>query len=130
MASLIVFQAPECFRGSLVELYRDHIERILPPPWDVARVHRWMAQYSSENSAVFPVRAVRGALRRQQYSTIDGTMIAPADNSPAWVIHALLLEGRLTSYIEFRELMLSIPTHMFDIRKVTRKTANHYGWYV
>ena len=92
--------------------------------------HQWMLEYCGDCGAVFPVRAVRNAERRKIYSTVDGTSIAPADNSPAWVVHAVRMERRLRSYQDFRQLMLDMPTHMFDIRKCVRESANEYGWYV
>ena len=79
---------------------------------------------------MFPVRSVRNALRRKLYSTQDGTLIAPADNSPAWVIHAMLVQHRLSSYCDFTAMMTSMPAHMFDISKVSIQTANHFGWYI
>jgi hypothetical protein len=100
----------------------------------VAQFHEWMRQYCSELAPVFPVRAVPGTLRQQVYSTVDGTQIAPADNSPAWVVHALLVERRLSSYQDFRDVMSVMPTHMFDVPKFVRKyavqTPNDFGWYV
>src|SRR5690349_19638258 len=60
-----------------------------------------MATYCAANSPRLPVRNVRGATRRTEYQTDEGTRIVPADNSPAWAVHALLLTGRPASYEEF-----------------------------
>lgn len=111
-------------------LYRDWIAQMLPPIDSVQQIDAWMDRYCEEDSPVFTVRAVRGASRRQRYSTCDGTIIAPADNSPAWVLHALLVENRITSDVQFRELMCQMPAHMFDIKRLVQLTANDYGWYV
>jgi hypothetical protein len=122
--------APTTFHGSVAELYSQCIEPLLPRPEQVGQFHAWMAQYCVEDGSVFPIRAVRGTARRRVYSTLDGTAFAPADNSPAWVVHALLVSERVASYAEFRKLMLRMPVHMFDIRRIVRQTANDYGWYV
>jgi hypothetical protein len=122
--------APKHFRGSWLELFRDHIEPNLPPIEAVARFHEWLIAYCHDPAAVFSVRYVRGAERRQVYSTDDGTVIAPSDNSPAWVVHALLMEQRLSCYRDFRDLMLEMPAHMFDVPKLKNQTANANGWYV
>ena len=125
-----VISAPNTFEGTWDRLYREHIENILPPAELVSRFHGWMEQYGSDQDAVFPVRQVKGAERRLIYSTADGTRIAPADNSPATVIHALLLAGRLASYEEFQHHVLRLPTHVFDMRRTVKETANDKGWYV
>ncbi|MGH9415631.1 MAG: hypothetical protein ACRD01_03305 [Terriglobales bacterium] len=78
---------------------------------------------------MFPVRWVRGAKRRREYATCDGTRIAPADNSPAWAVHTALMQRRLSSYAQFRKFMLEIPTHMFDVKRIVGPTANDDGYY-
>src|SRR5437762_8406441 len=93
---------PFQFQGSWLQLYRQYIEPNLPPVPLVGRCHSWMKRYSQEETAVFPVRYVRGTERRKIYLTSDGTQIAPSDNSPARVLHALLLSGRITSYEDFK----------------------------
>jgi hypothetical protein len=123
-------RAPEAFSGSLRDLYREHMEKVLPKPTDVARVHSWMDEYCEEGEVIFPVRAVRGTERRRTYTTTDGTRIARADNSPAWVMHCELMRGGLRSSTEFQELMRNMPVHMFDLKRRTDKTANQCGWYV
>lgn len=125
-----MLQAPNAFHGTWRDLYQRHIEGVLPPVDDVCRVHEWMAQYCDEPGAIFPVRAVTGAERQKLYTTIDGTQIAPADNSPAWVTHALLMQKRLSSYRDFRHAIFTMPTHMFEISRYVRQTANQCGWYV
>lgn len=127
-----MFSAPVQFRGSWLELYRNHIQANLPSVDAVGKFHSWMIQYSEDSNSVFPVRSVSGTERRKVYVTSDGTSIAPADNSPAWVVHALLMAQRLSSYGDFRETMMTMPTHMFDIPRSVgpAPTANHYGWYV
>jgi hypothetical protein len=122
--------APSNFDGSWLDLYRKHIEPNLPQPELVQQFHEWLVEYCRSAGQVFPVRAVRGAERRKTYPTSDGTIIAPTDNSPAWVVHALLMEKRLSRYQDFKKLICNMPTHMFDIPKVTRRTANALGWYV
>src|SRR5262245_23325706 len=126
--------APSAFYGSWMELYENHIEPVLPDVSIVTQFHEWMRQYCSEVAPVFPVRAVPGTQRQRVYSTVDGTQLAPADNSPAWVVYALLVEQRLSSYQGFRDLISVMPTHMFDVRKFVRKyavqTPNDFGWYV
>ncbi len=118
-----MLSAPADFRGTWVELYRDHIEHILPPVESVARFHYWMKRYCEESTPIFPVRKVRGTERRKIFTTADGTLIAPADNSPATTVHALLMEGRFSSYEEFCRQIRNIPTHFFDMRRVVRETA-------
>jgi hypothetical protein len=125
-----MLHAPVGFRGSWLELYRDHIEPNLPAVKDVSSFHEWLMRYCKEPSAVFPLRMVTGAKRRQLYSTCDGSLIAPADNAPAWAVHALLVERKLSSYHDFKMLMASMPAHMFDIGKIGVRTANSYGWYI
>ncbi len=68
---------------------------------------------------------------------MDGTRIAPSDNSPAWVVHALLMGNnrshplQLDSWADFNTLMCSkIATHMFDVPKCVAWSANSFGWYV
>ena len=125
-----MLQAPNAFRGSWTELYRDHMQAVLPEVGDVCQFHDWMGRYCDEPAPVFPVRSVAGTQRRRVYSTADRTQIAPADNSPAWIVHAVLIERRLSSYRDFRDLISTMPTHMFDIRRCASRTANDFGWYV
>jgi hypothetical protein len=97
---------------------------------DIGRFHEWLIRYCEEPAAVFPLRMVTGATRRRLYSTCDGSVIAPADNAPAWAVHALLVERKLSSYGDFKTLMANMPAHMFDIRKIVGRTANSYGWCI
>lgn len=130
VVKLNMLHAPTAFEGYMSELYRVWLAPSLPSVENVRQLDTWMNQYRLEDCPVFPVRAIRGTLRRARYSTIDGTVIAPADNSPAWVVHALLVHGQIASYVDFRDLMQEVPVHMFDIKRLVRWTANDYGWYV
>jgi hypothetical protein len=134
--------APVDFTGTLSELFDQHVQAALPSRDSVVRFHEWMCRYAdialdAGEDRVFPVRAVRGTARRDVFETSDGTRIAPADNSPAWVVHALLVsaEGehpvRLKSWADFHRLMTrQIATHMFDVPKCVAWSANTFGWYV
>lgn len=53
-----------------------------------------------------------------------------ADNSPAWVLHGLLMSRSLTSYEDFRNSMITIPCHMFDIKRRVSLSINEFDWYV
>jgi hypothetical protein len=121
--------APVGFQGSWSEFFDKHIEPNLVSPQTVERVHDWLMQYCDEPSSVFSLRLVRGLERRRVYSTVDGTLIAPSDNAPAWVLHALLVSGEISTYEEFRQCISKIPSHMFDVRQAAKKTANDCGWY-
>lgn len=114
------------FDGTVEQLYRTKIEPMAPDPKLVARFHRWLSKYCAEDAPVFPVRQVKGAERRQTYQTCDGTHIAPADNSPAWAVHAALMHDRLSSYTQFREHLLGMPTHVFDIKQKVGPTSQGY----
>lgn len=122
--------APLHFRGSWSRFYQEHIEPNLPTISTVAQCHEWMKRYCGESDPVFPVRYVKGTERRRIYSTSDGTRIAPSDNSPARVLHALLVNGAIPNYESFKRSMLNLPAHMFDERKCVKRTMNGYGWHV
>ena len=134
--------APAHFEGTLSDLYDRHIEGALPSRNAVSRFHQWMCRYVDADSKdaperVFPVRAVTGTTRRQNLKTADGTCIAPCDNSPGWVVHALLTSDtgshrvQLEDWADFERLMArDIATHMFDVKKCLAWSANTFGWYV
>ncbi|MDZ4797719.1 MAG: hypothetical protein SGI92_06120 [Bryobacteraceae bacterium] len=141
----VMQMAPTHFEGTLRELYDRHIEAVLPSRDSVLQFHEWMCRYvdatvdeSTDWAArVFPVRAVTGMQRGQVVRTADGTAMVPCDNSPAWVVHALLLGGagthqlELKNWADFQRLMSrDIATHMFDVLKCVRWSANTQGWYV
>ena len=97
-------RAPSSFRGSLRELYEQHIQTILPTQEQTERFREWMCHYAEESAPgragvpgsegpIFPACTVAGADRRRVYLTADQTRIAPADNSPAWVVHALCCQA-------------------------------------
>ena len=120
--------APTQFRGSWLKLYRSHIEPNLPRVDAVVEFDGWMNRYCQEAAPIFPIRAVTATERRRVYSTSDGTSFAPADNSPAWAVHAVLMEKRLSCYDDFQKLMADIPTHIFDVPRSVK--ATRAGWYV
>jgi hypothetical protein len=95
-----------------------------------------MNRYVDDPDAVFPVRLVGSGDRRsrlkerQEFETREGSKLMFADNSPAWVLHAWLMAGYLTSYEIFRAAITTIPCHMFDIAKRVPLTIHDLGWYV
>jgi hypothetical protein len=111
--------APEHFAGTWSELYRNFIELNLPSVEAVQVCHDWMRRYADDSEAALPVRNVGGpdlrsrAKQPQEFVTRDGTRPLFADNSPAWVLHAWLMTGHITSYDMFRASIATIPCHMF-----------------
>jgi hypothetical protein len=126
----VMRQAPAEFEGPLTELYDEHLASVLPCIECVEQFDRWMAQYCAEPDPELVVRSVRGTVRRERYTTSDGTRFLAADNSPAWTVHAALMEQDLRTYADFRTLLAQMPMHMFDVKKQARQTANDFGWYV
>lgn len=123
-------RAPTEFAGSLTDLFDHELAAVLPTVKCVNQFDLWMKQYCAEPDPVFVVRGVRGTARCNQYTTRDGTRFVAADNSPAWTVHAVLMGQRLQTYADFRALIAQMPTHMFDVKKQVRETANNFGWYV
>ena len=131
-----MIRAPQPFIGTWSELYTKFIEPNLPSVEAVRICHDWMRRYADDPASVLPVRLVGSGDRRtrsaqrQEFVTRDGTRLMFADNSPAWVLHAWLTTGYITSYDMFRISMTMIPCHMFDIKKQVRVSMNDFGWYV
>lgn len=120
--------APSTRTLSLPALFDEYILPNLLSPEAMQRVHDWLKRYSSDPEAVFPVRHVAGSDRRRLYRTIDGTNIAPCDNSPAGVLHAQLLRGNIDGYQTLRTVIPDLPRHFHDLKR--HETANRYGWYI
>ena len=121
---------PNHFDGSWLEFYQEFIGPNLPPIAAVSQCHDWMNLYAEDDRAVFPVRVVGSPKnRRTIFETKDRTQIIFADNSPAWVLPALLADRQITSYSQFADVIKRIPCHMFDIPRHLN-TMNKCGWYV
>lgn len=122
--------------GTWSELYTKFIEPNLPSVDAVRSCHDWIKRYANDADAVLPVRLVGSGdrrnrnTRRQEFVTRDKSRLIFADNSPAWVLHAWLMTGYITSYDMFRVSMTTIPCHMFDIKKRVQVSMNDLGWYV
>lgn len=102
---------------------------VLPSAAIVEAFHERLKVYCERPDAVFVIRQVAGLERRDIVGTAGG-LIRPSDNSPAWCVHAMLRDGDVPSDDQMIELVRTIPTHMFDVRKFGRRTANADRLYV
>jgi hypothetical protein len=116
---------PSYFDGSWLEFYQEFIGPNLPPIAAVSQCHDWMNLYAEDGRRV--VGSPKN--RRTIFETNDRTQIIFADNSPAWVLPALLADRQITSYSQFADVMKRIPCHVFDIPRHLN-TMNKCGWYV
>lgn len=124
-------KSPTTFQGTLIELFRNHIEPNLPSVSEVESLHRVLIAYCREPKPVLVVRRVAGTKRGTMYQTIHSDKFIPSDNAPAWWTHYLLFNA-----IRFRQesvaavMERTIPTHMFRIHARLPTTISAAGWHV
>lgn len=111
------------------ELWTMIVTTVLPSTAVVDAFHERLRVYCERPDAVFVIRQV-ARLERRDIVNAAGGLIRPSDNSPAWCIHAMLRDGDVPSDDQMIELIRTIPTHMFDVRKFGRRTANADRLYV
>jgi hypothetical protein len=121
--------SPPSFHGTLEELVERFILPNLPSAESVNDFHAGLAEYVTQHDALFLLRAVRGAERRQVHHTRDGTRFKATDNAPAWWIHAALLQGYTIPAAAFANVIATLPTHFHDVKKLCGLTANDAGWH-
>ncbi|HET7553193.1 MAG TPA: hypothetical protein VFK04_18010 [Gemmatimonadaceae bacterium] len=121
--------APAAFSGSLDELCSLHVLPNLPQPAIVAAYHHQLVAYLHELDPLLLIRHVRATERRTEYVTDEGVRFIATDNAPAWWTHAVLLQGCSIAPGAFRDVVRTMPTHMFDAPRGL-KTANRAGWHI
>ena len=121
--------APATFHGTLAELFRDHITKVLPDADVVRHFHDRLVEYVATPDPLFVCKTVAGLTRGATLRLPNGRM-RPSDNSPAWMIHRLLFEG--TEFHDAhrfeRMLELEIPCHFHQMSRIA--TINGAGWHV
>lgn len=122
--------SPSAYSGTLADLADRYILPNLPSPAALAVFHSMLMDWLHERDVEFLLRAVRGTERGQRYTTADGTRFKATDNAPAWWIHAALTQGQTIAPDAFREVMRTLPTHLFEVAKTCGGTANEAGWHI
>lgn len=120
--------APAAFAGSLRALFDAHIETVLPDATVVQRFHELFVEYLNAGDPLYIVRYLAG---QERGTTIDiaGLRVRPSDNSPAWMLHRRLFDGRpLESVDDLGRVLNELPCHMHHIGRVP--SVNTSGWHV
>lgn len=128
--SRTLIRSPAAFDGTLEDFIERYILPDLPTSSVVTAFHHALAEYVAQPDALFLLRAVRGTERRVTYRTNDGTRFEATDNAPAWWVHAMLAQGYEIAPGAFREVVKTIPAHLFDVRSSAAPTANAAAWHV
>ncbi len=122
--------SPSVFDGSLDELCERFVAANLPSASIVKRWHRLLINYAASKDALFLIRYMMGTDRRQTYHTDHGGRFKATDNAPAWWFHFALFHELEPTADEFREIIATIPTHLFDVKSQLPVNINANGWHV
>ena len=122
--------APSAYSGSLDEFYERHAVHVLPDPDIVAYYHGLLAKVCEDPSFAFIVRYVDASTRGLQLETRHGVSYRPSDNSPAWWFHYLLYNRLRVRPDDFRALLDTAPTHMFEVARSIPTSVSAAGWHV
>ena len=121
---------PPAFDGTLGELFRDYIAPNLPPKAAVAAIHRTLVRYCAQNDPLLLLRYMSGETRGETVRTPAGRY-RPTDNSPAWLMHFLAVNGVTLPNAEHLEpLIAEWPCHMFEVARLRIRTVSHHGWHI
>ncbi len=122
--------SPVTFNGTIADFYARYVVPNLPSPEIVAHYHRLLMDYCRTDAPIFIVRQVKPLERGAIYVTNTGTKLKASDNSPAWWLHAMMCEERTFTPDAFEQAILTMPTHIFQIKKHVKQTINDFGWHI
>jgi len=122
--------SPTAYDGTLDEFIHKYVLADLPSRNAVTAFHTALTQYVESSDPLFLLRYVSDTVRRSIYETNDGTRFRATDNSPAWWVHAMLVQDHRIAPGAFAEVIATIPAHMFDVATSTGPTASAAGWHI
>lgn len=122
--------APAAFSGSIEDFFEQYVVPNLPSTAIVAHYHNRLMEYCRLQDPIFVVRQIQPLERGTIYVTNTGSKLKASDNSPAWWLHAMMREERTFTPNTFEQAILTMPTHIFQVKKHTKQTINDFGWHV
>jgi len=125
---ILIPPAPDCFDGSLAELYESWATKVLLSSSAVEEFHLKLVAHLKSDDPLFLTRLVKGQERGRIVRNKVGFRLRATDNAPAWWLHAKLFDADSFTYDSFSSFIASIPSHMFEIR--LPQSINSAGWHV
>lgn len=122
--------SPATFNGTIADFYARYVVPSLPSLEIVAHCHRLLMDYCRTDAPIFIVRQVKPLERGAIYVTNTGAKLKASDNSPAWWLHAMMREERTFTPATFEQAILTMPTHIFQVKKHVKQTINDFGWHI
>ena len=124
----LIPKAPNSFKSSLADLFKQHARHVLPAPDRVRVFHEMLRDYISTPDPVFLIRKVSKMRRGETIRSASGLRLRASDNAPAWWLHYQLYATPFSNPENCDKFIDSIPTHMFDVS--LSEHINKAGWHV
>ena len=120
-------QAPTAFQGSWTELYRDHLRAVLPTVAYVCQFHEWMGMILQRTGTRIP--STRGDWNSETAASFDRGSHSNRSCLQLASMDCARGPDRASAivYQDFRDLILTMPTHIFDVRKCARQPPTISG---
>lgn len=120
-------RSPPEFDGTLDAFIEQYVLGVLPTRESVRDFHEGLQTYINSTNPLFLLRHVSGTEGREIYHTNDGTRFRATDNSPAWWVHAALMQRYRIAPDAFAEVVATMSTHMMSRRILLRQLVRPVG---